>query len=421
VQAAKAEKENGAGYQARVRQAVGLLMALLLAGLAAAEQASIGSARDLLAKGRLKEAAVVLHDVVAADPGNVDARTLLGTTLALQGMRSESIEQLVEVVRLRPDSPKAYNTLGMVLSRFVETKAARQAFEKALELDPNLVEARVNLALILAQTGEFGPAGENLDRAIQLQGDTPPAAYSHYLRAKTWIAQKEMGKAASELEMAVKLRPDYAKAWSDLGGVRRLEGDPKGAQQALERAVALDPDDGTAQYRLGLQCLENGEPHRAVGYFNKVLQHEPDDRATLYNLALAFRRDGQEDEAKRINDRLSKLIETRNKVAATGQAIGDLSDAGMALEKSGDIRAALEKYRAALDLDPADAVLRLNYGLALCRLGRWQEGAAELREVLRLDPNNAHAAKALYIARDEIEKQAAQRGKAVPQEPPHKE
>jgi len=29
---------------------------------------------------------------------------------------------------------------------------------------------------------------------------------------------------------------------------------------------------------------------------------------------------------------------------------------------------------------------------------RWQEGAEELREVLRLDPNNAEAAKGLYIA-----------------------
>jgi len=96
-------------------------------------------------------------------------------------------------------------------------------------------------------------------------------------------------------------------------------------------------------------------------------------------------------------------------VAATGQTIGNFNDAGMALEKAGDLRGALEKYRAALGIDPTDEVLRLNYGLAQCRLGRSQEGTAELQEVLRLDPNNAHAAKALYVARDEIQKQANQR------------
>ena len=398
-----------------------VLFALLLAGLAAAEQPSIENARALLAKGELKEAVVILQEVATAEPGNVDARILLGTALSLQGRRSESIKQLLEAVRLQPDSALAYNTLGMVLSRFVETNAAREAFEKALQVDPNLAEARVNLALVLAQAGEFGPAGEHLDRAIQLQGDTPAAAYSHYLRAKVWVAQTQMENAASELETAVKLRPNYAEAWSDLGGIRRrLEGEAKSAQQALERAVALNPDDEKAQYRLGVLCLQNAEPHKAVDHLRKVLRHDPDDRAALYNLALALRRDGQGDEAKRIDDRLSKLLQSRSKVAAAGLAIGALNDAGTALEKSGNIRAALEKYRAALDLDPTDVVVRLNYGLAFCRLGRWQEGAAELREVLRLDPNNAAAASALYIAHDEKEKQAAQTGKAVSEQPGQK-
>jgi eukaryotic-like serine/threonine-protein kinase len=284
-------------------------------------------------------------------------------------------------------------------------KSARQAFEKALQLDPNLVEARVNLGLLFAQAGEFGAAGDQLDGAIRLQGNTRAAAYSHFLRAKIWLAQKENGKAVSELQRAVKLRRDYARAWSELGGVLYLQGDAVPAQQALERAVALDPDDATAQYRLGVQYLENGQPHKAVYHFSKALHHNPNDSAILYNLALALRRDGQEAEAGRIDEKLSKRLQNTNKVAVSGLSIGNLVDAGMALEKSGDIRAAMEKYRAALDLDPMDAVLRLDYGLALCRLGRWQRGAAEFREVLRLDPNNGAAAKALYIALDEKRKQ----------------
>lgn len=404
---------NGAG-RSGTKRAAGLFLALLLVDIAVAQQASIGTARQLLARGQLQEATVVLRKVVETDPGNAEARTLLGTTLALQGMRSESITQLTEVVRLRPNSAAAYNTLGMVLSHFVETQAAREAFEKSIELDPSGAEARVNLALVLAQEGEYGAAGEQLDRAIQLQGAAPSAAYSHYLRAKIWIAQKDMARAAAELEIAVKSRPDYAEAWSELGSARRLEGDTRGGQQALERAVALNPDDMTAQYRLGLACLENRQPHQAIEHFSAALLHDPDDRATLYNLALAFRRDGQESAAQRIDERFAKLSQARNKVAAAGQAIGVLTDAGMALEKSGNFQAALEKYRAALDLDPTDPVLRLNYGLTLCRLGRWQEGAAELQEVVRLDPNNADATKALFIAHDQIARQAAEAGKALP-------
>jgi tetratricopeptide (TPR) repeat protein len=79
-----------------------------------------------------------------------------------------------------------------------------------------------------------------------------------------------------------------------------------------------------------------------------------------------------------------------------------LNDEGIELEKSGDIWAALAKYRAALDLDPTGFGFELNYGLALCRIGRWEEGTTELREVLRLDPDNAVAAKALYIADEHV-------------------
>jgi tetratricopeptide (TPR) repeat protein len=289
--------------------------------------------------------------------------------------------------------------LGMALSRFAEMTAAREAFEKATELNPKLAEPRLNLGLLLAQAGNFGSAGEELDLAIQSQGEVRSAAYSHLLRAKIWVAQQESGKAISELQQAVKLRPDYARAWSELGSLLYIRGNP-GALEALERAVALDPEDEMAQYRLGKQYLHGGYPDKAVSHLSAALQHNSDDPGILYNLALALRRSGQNAQANRVDERLSKNLQNTHKTTDAGLAIANLIDAGQALEKSGNIQAALEKYRSALDLSPMDPVLRLDYGLALCRLGDWRQGAVELQEVLRLDPNNAKAAKALYIAID---------------------
>ena len=45
--------------------------------------------------------------------------------------------------------------------------------------------------------------------------------------------------------------------------------------------------------------------------------------------------------------------------------------------------------RRASELAPKDADIRNNLGLALARLGRIPEGIDELREALRLHPNNA--------------------------------
>jgi tetratricopeptide (TPR) repeat protein len=91
-----------------------------------------------------------------------------------------------------------------------------------------------------------------------------------------------------------------------------------------------------------------------------------------------------------------------DRASEVGFAASGLNNEGIQLEKLGDIRSALAKYRAALDLDPTGYGFRLNYALAVCRLGRWQDGILELREVLQVDPDNADAAKALYIANEQV-------------------
>ena len=385
--------------------AVALLAAFLSAKHLRAEQTSLEKAESLLSKGATAEAVVVLRQIVTDDPRNVDAHLLLGTALALIGERGESINQMAVAVQLRPDSARAHNQYGMVLSRFIEVKAAREEFEKALELDPRLAEAHVNLSLILAQAGEVISAGDHLDHAIRLQGDVRAAAYTHYLRAKIWGAQSQIDKSIDELEKSIQLRPEYAEAWSDLGGMRRLSLDNSGAVQALEKAVALNPHDSTAQYRLGQLYLQDGEAAKALDHLKIALLRDPSDVAILYSLDRALRKAGKLEEAKAIEKQLAELRAQSDRASTVALAASRLNDEGIAMEKSGDVRAALAKYRAALDLDPTGTGFQLNYGLALCRLDRWEDGIAELREVLRLDPDNHEAAKAVYIAMDQAKAQ----------------
>src|SRR5712691_7542617 len=99
-----------------------LLAVVFCAELLLAGQTPLEQAEKLLSQGSLKEAVVLLRQIVADDPRNAEARMLLGTALALDGVRGESIEQLTEAVRLRPNSADAHNRLGSVLSRFVETQ-----------------------------------------------------------------------------------------------------------------------------------------------------------------------------------------------------------------------------------------------------------------------------------------------------------
>jgi tetratricopeptide (TPR) repeat protein len=366
-----------------------------------AQSPALRAARELITNGKPDQAVKILRGLIQADPADYDARVLLGTTLAIRGIRSEAIEQIAEAAKLRPQSAETYNLLGTTLSRFMETENARSAFERAIQLDPGLAEAQVNLALLLAQAGDWEGAGEHLDSALAVQGNSPASAYSHFLRAKIWVVQSQFDRASAELEQAVRVRPKYAEAWSDLGWSRRMISDDKGALQASEKAVLLNPKDPAAQYRLGTAYLRQGLPQRAVQHLRAALRLGGPDKPTLYNLEQALRKAGNMTEAQAIRSQMEILLQANRNSSENALQVAHLNSEGMQLEKQGDAQGAMMKYRMALELDPTAGGIRLNYGLSLCRLHRWHDGIAEIQEVLRVDPDNGTAARALYIAKEQ--------------------
>lgn len=382
-----------------------LLSALVLCPCLLCDSPSeLQKAQNLLAKGSLSEAVTVLLHVVQDDPSNADAHLSLGTALALQGLRVQSLKEIETAINLSPNSARARNQLGIVLSRFLETDAARKAFEDALILEPNFAEAHVNLALILAQTGELSLAHDHLDRAIVLNGDARPAARAYFLRAKVWSAQGDNDNAILDLEKATQVSSDYEDAWFDLSQLKHSNGDLDGALAADQKAVDLSPKDAPAHSLLGKIYLEKGYAAQAVKQLQIACSLGADDKATLYSLARALRATGRIQEAKRVDEKVLEMQRLSTRAGEVLFAASGLNEEGLKLEHKGDLLGALNKYRGALDLDPTGFGFRLNYALALCRIGRWEEGITQLQEVLKEDPDNADAAKALFIAQEEVAK-----------------
>jgi len=366
-----------------------LVAALVATGVLLAQRKPVDDAWDLLMKKQRPEAVHLLREIIAKNPADADARLLLGSVLQEDGDGPGSIEQLTEAVRLRPKSAEAQNALGEALNAFGDRKAAREPFAKAVALDPSLADARVNLGLVLVDAGEFDAAGVQLERALELMGRKPDAAYPHYLLAKVWTARNEVAKAASHLNEAVSLRPDFAEAWSDLGEARNTLGDDSGALAALERAVSLAPDDAVAQTRLGSQYLAQGKAHLAAGHLQEAARRDPENQSTLYSLQRALRADGQVEEADTVKAKLAELLLEKDRADQAFLAAIQLNNQGAELQKKGDLAGALGKYRAARTLLPEHTGIQVNLAIALLRMGQWKEGLAELRDAVRREPTNA--------------------------------
>jgi tetratricopeptide (TPR) repeat protein len=361
-------------------------------------------AQKLVEAQSFKEAISLLRGTVRRHPADAGARLMLGTALALLPRRSEALEELGAAIRLRPDFAPGHHALGLALARFVEPERARQAFEKAVDLDPRFAQAHVDLALVLAQIGEVNRAVTHLEKAIEIEADSPRAAYAHHLRGLLYAERDQPELAARAFERAVALRPDHAEAFLHLGLARRRLLDFKGTVAALRQAARLYPESAQMHYELGRELLRAGQAGEAIVHLRTAVRSRPEDTAALYSLARALRIAGQTIEAEDVAARMRKLrsrTEQADKNAFEGSRF---NNEGIALERAGNLPLAIQRYASALELDPLNTVFRRNLALALCRTGRWSEGTEELKEVLRLDPGDQEAAKALYIAMERAER-----------------
>lgn len=381
-------------------------------------QQKIARARHLLEAGSNDEAIAILREVLREDPENGDAHLLLGSALALVPQRSEALKELQKAVELQPSSALAHFTLGTAQARFGDPDAAKQSLRNTLQLDPKFAEAHVSLAMILAQQHELASASKHLTRAIEVYGNTPAAAQSHYLLAQILIDQNAPDHALAELDRAVALRPSYAEAFVSQGLIRKWQHNDAAAIAAFKKAVALAPEDFVAQSELGSAYLRVADASKAIEPLRQAAKLKPDDRSTLYHLCMALQKAGKTEEAKTCQQELSTKIGAGLATAANELTSTQANNAGVELEKAGNLTGALEKYRDAVRLDPMVTVFRRNMALALCRLGRWDEGIAELREVLKEDPDDAQATKALYIA---LENARAGKSAEPPAGPAHPE
>jgi tetratricopeptide (TPR) repeat protein len=355
-------------------------------------------AKELLEKGSIDQAIKILREVVRVEPANGDAHLLLGSALTLAPERTEALKDLQKAIELQPSSALARFTLGTAQARFGEPDAAKQSLGEALRLDPNFAEAHVSLAMILGQQHELDSARDHLNKAIRIYGKSSAAAQSHYLLAQILTEQNQPDNALEELDTAISLRPNYAEAFTAQGLICKWHHNDAAAIAAFKKATVLAPENFDAQYELGTAYLRADDAAQAIEPLRQAAQLKPNDRQTLYHLCTALKKAGKPEDAEACQQQLSAIVSSGIVAAGNELASTQANNAAVELEKAGDLAGALEKYGDAVRLDPEVTVFRRNEALALCRLGRWDEAVFELREVLKQDPDDAQATKALYIA-----------------------
>ncbi len=171
-----------------------------------------------------------------------------------------------------------------------------------------------------------------------------------------------------------------AGAFNNEGLVQKNEGHPAEAIAAFEKALTIDPNLASAAWNLSDFLFSRGEEiDRADALLVRAASNGLPE-ATKYTIerAIAYQRSGR-------GERSLHLLESA--VSAKPNDAELHMFRGRYRVESKDCSGALDDFRAASTIKPADPVAHASAGLALLCLGRQTDAQSEFRQSLQIDPN----------------------------------
>jgi len=165
-------------------------------------------------------------------------------------LHEKALGHYLQVLAINPMHHEAWYNLGYVQEELQRFEDAIVSFKKALEIDPKDKDALINLGNCYMSLNEFGRSVETYRAAIQLE---PDCVMSHYNLASAHHsaatacedpngARQHYASARTEFQEAIRLNPEYADAYFNLGICYQDEGDDANARRMYSKAIELQPD-----------------------------------------------------------------------------------------------------------------------------------------------------------------------------------
>ncbi len=341
----------------------------------------VGSLPDLWQKGALGVAVVTL--------------VILGVLTWRQANIYRDDETLHRhIIALNPQARDAHLNLGIILYNQARHEEALDIARVAVEQRPDFALAHVGLGAILNALGRFEEAETHLRRAIALD---PQEKSAHFNLGNTLREQGRYEEALEAARVAVEQRPDYSKAHANLGAILNELGHSEEAEAHLRRAIALDPRTPNVHLNLGMILYYQGRYGEALEAARVAVEQRPDYSKAHANLGLALNVLGYSEEAKThlrhaiaLNPQNVDLIAQAAALAPDSTQAAELYFLmGETAQENGQSEAAAEHYVNTLELDPYHAAALHWLATLRAEQQRYDEMLALLQRLLNIDPSDA--------------------------------
>jgi len=365
-----------------------------------------GLAQTYARMGRTAEAQATLEEALAANPKS-DADLQLAGELLLPTDPKRAIEYLQRSEAVK-GSARTELLLARAYERTGDSDSAHKMLERARRSAPTNPEVLRAVASYYRDTGQYAEAIRILeDLQAKDAGTLAELGYSYALAGNLRAAARNYEVAARRAPRDIEIQLNAAQAMLNAGSFDK-------ATALLNQAATLKPE----HYRVyALRGRLDAAQHRnqdAIREYEAALQHLPEGvpEGVLYPISLRvdlsriYRDAGDAANAERVSTDAANAIRA---IDITGPARPDFLRVRAATEvAAGNVDSAEKDLKEALQLEPRNAVLLLNYANLLWKTDRNEEARKTYLEVLAIDSSNAAALGALgFLSREMGDSEAA--------------
>ena len=367
----------------------------------------------------LEAAIVAAQRWIELDPGRVEARQVIAAIYIRQDKIQEAftyIDGLIQTSDL--EDAQLFPPLLGIMAREKNANTVLAVSLLIAQKNPDRAYAQYLHGMLSAQNGRAEAAVEYLDRSLALA--EIEGVYA--TRAKLLLSLGRSDEAVVSLDKAVENNPDdqalrltYARLLVDIKDYEK-------ARAQFEKLHQASPDDVELLYTLGLLSLESQRLDDAEKYMMMLVELKQREGEAQYYLGRIFENRKQYDVAidwygqvhvgdykfdaqLRIADmlglsgRTEEAVEHLDAILKGSQSDGSLVRIyiakGELLRAARRYEEAMAVFNTALEIVPGNSDLLYSRALVAERLGRIDMLEADIKFILKTEPNNAHALNAL--------------------------
>jgi tetratricopeptide (TPR) repeat protein len=366
-------------------------------------------------------AQTVIDSLLKGNPKDPQVRGLQAILLLNSGKLKDALTALQASAREYPTDPFLQFWLGEAARANGDVALAKTSFARAAAQGSLRLNALAELAAIAAQTGDTSSLTDVAAKAIAI---APNFANAYVWRGTGEASRQMFAQAEQDYRTAMKLKPEAAAPYLQLGKLRIVQKRAPEAVVLLEQALDRDPGNIEAVRLLVSYDVSRGQVENASVRVKKLIAELP-NKSGLYDLLAEL-------QAQQKNfDRAAETAKTAMELnPADGEAFllfaqiqiarGHMSEAveswgrwvekhpndpgalallGTFAESGGDKSKAESYYRKALGIQPQQALAANNLAYMMLEKGENIDLALSLAQTARRSmPNSPNTADTLAWA-----------------------